>query len=222
MRCTAPMNAPAPPPTMPKRMRGSRPPVCVVLPSIVTPRASASAREPEDAAIRRLVRARVREVVERALRHADDVLAHELSALARAVLGVLQAALPLDDGPAVEIVGRELREDAVEVDLAVARRAEAARAIDPALVAAVDALSPRRIELGVLDVKHADALVVNVDVLEIVEALQHVVRRVEQHAGPRVPARALVEHLVRHAVVQVFAGVNLVADVDAAALGVIE
>src|SRR5690606_2365318 len=222
MRCTAPMNAPAPPPTMPKRMRGSRPPVCVVLPSIVTPRASASAREPEDAAVRRLVRAGAREIVERALRDTDDVLAHELGALARAVLGMLQAALPLDDGPAVEVVGRELREDALEVDLAVARRAEAAGAIDPALVAAVDALPARRIELGVLDVKHADALVIDVDVLEIVEALQDVVRRVEQHAGARMLARALVDHLVRHAVVQVLARMNLVADVDAAALGMID
>src|SRR5690606_30463603 len=134
-----------------------------------------------------------REVVERALRDADDVLAHELGAFARAVLGVFQAALPLDDGPAGEVVRRELREDAVEVDLTVARRAEAASAIHPALIAAVHALAPRRIELGVLDVKHPDALVIDVDVLEIVEALQHVVRRVEQHARARMLTRALVE-----------------------------
>src|SRR5690606_8061097 len=153
---------------------------------------------------------------------ANDVLAHELRTLARTVLRVLERALPLDDGPARKIVGRELREDRGEVHLPVARRAEAASAVDPALIAAVHALAARRIELRVLDVKHSDAFVIDVDVLEIVEALQHVVRRVEQHARARVPARALVEHLVGDAVVKILAGVDLETTVDAAFLGVLQ
>src|SRR5690606_40324001 len=60
-------------------------------------------------------------------------------ALARAVLRVLQAALPLQHRPAPEVVLRELREDRLEIDLPVAERAEAAGTVDPVLVAAIHA-----------------------------------------------------------------------------------
>jgi len=61
---------------------------------------------------------------------------------------------------------RELGEDAVEVDLPVAERAEAAGALDPGRVTRIDALPAGRIELGVLDVKRLDPLVIDVDELE--------------------------------------------------------
>ena len=111
--------------------------------------------------------------------------------------------------------GRHLREDRREVDLPVAERAEAAGAVDPGLEAAVDALPAGRVELGILDVEDLDALVVDVDVVEVVELLQHEVARVVEHGSARVAADALEEHLEGHAVVQVLAGVDLVADVDA-------
>jgi hypothetical protein len=91
---------------------------------------------------------------------------------------VLQAAFPFQHRPAVIVVLRELGEDAGEIDLPVAERAEAAGAVDPALVAGIDALPAGRVELGVLDVKRLDALVVDVDEGEIVELLQQEVRRV--------------------------------------------
>jgi hypothetical protein len=48
----------------------------------------------------------------------------------------------------------------IEIDLAVARRAEAAGAVDPGLIAAVDTGASVRPELGVLHVKGLDALVI--------------------------------------------------------------
>ena len=115
----------------------------------------------------------------------------EFGAFARAVFGMLQRAFPFDHGPAVEIVGGHLREDRAEIDLAVAERAEAAGAVDPALIAAIDALPAGRVELGILDVEHLDPVFVDVDVVEIIEALQHIVRGIVEHVGARmVPTRS--------------------------------
>src|SRR5262245_21488453 len=61
------------------------------------------------------------EIVERLRRRSNHMRADERRAFARAVLGMLQAAFPLEHGPAVVTVLRKLREDAREVDLAVAR-----------------------------------------------------------------------------------------------------
>jgi len=46
---------------------------------------------------------------------------NEGGSFAGAVLGVFQAAFPFDDGPTVEAVLREFREDAAEIDLSAAR-----------------------------------------------------------------------------------------------------
>src|SRR3954454_8097160 len=80
------------------------------------------------------IRAGAREVIERVLGHADDVALDELRAFRRALLRVLDAALPFEHCPAVVVVLRELGKDAVEVDLAIAERAEAPRALDPGLI----------------------------------------------------------------------------------------
>src|SRR5262245_11997167 len=132
MRCTAPMNAPWPPPTMPRRSR--RPSLPSPLPSIAMPPSSADA---EHAPVRRLVGALADEVLERGLGHPDEVRGDELGALARAVLGMLQAAFPLQHRPAAVIVAGELGEDGAEIDLAVAERAEAPGAVQPRLEARV-------------------------------------------------------------------------------------
>src|SRR5439155_1007876 len=81
---------------------------------------------------------------------------------AGAVLRVLEAALPLEHRPAGIVVLRQLREDRLEVHLPVAQGTEPAGAIDPRLEAAIHALAAGRMELGILDVKHADAVVIEV------------------------------------------------------------
>ena len=120
----------------------------------------------------------------------DDLMAHSHSSTAQPSIAVLA----------------ELGEDRGEIDLPVAERTEAAGAVHPALVAAIDALPAGRIELGVLDVEHPDALVIDVDVVEIIELLQDEVARIVEQVGARVVLHPIEEHLVGDAVVQVLAG----------------
>src|SRR5262245_35048407 len=118
----------------------------------------------------------------------NHVPADEWRAFACTVLGMLQAAFPLEDGPTVVTVLRKLAEDAREVDLPVAGRAEATRPIEPILIPAVDAGAAARPELGVFDVKRLDALVIEIDERGVVELLQQEVARVEQNVRALVPA----------------------------------
>src|SRR6202008_3628240 len=105
--------------------------------------------------------------------HADDVIADERSTFTGAFLRMLDAAFPFQDGPALEAVLRKLGEDRAEIDLAVAKRTEAPGAVDPRLEAAIDAGAAIGIELGILHVEHLDAVVIDVDVFQVVEGLQH-------------------------------------------------
>ena len=138
----------------------------------------------------------------------------EGGALGGALLGALDAALPFQYGPARKIVLGELREDSFEVDLAIAQRAESSGAIDPGLKAAVDALAACRKELGILHVKHFNAVVIEVDVFEIVELLDDEVARIVEEVAARVIVEALEKHFEGDAVVEIFAGVDLEAEID--------
>src|SRR5262245_54695733 len=149
------MKAPSPPPTIPRRIRASalsrpRPSIGMLCPLFLS--------NAQHAPVGREVRTAGGEVVERALRDLDDVIADEDRTFARTLLGILDAAFPLQHRPALEAVLRELGEDAAEVDLAVAQRAEASRAVDPGLEPAIDAGAPVRVQLGVLHVEHLDPL----------------------------------------------------------------
>ena len=146
----------------------------------------------------------------------------ELRALARAVLGMLQAALPFQDRPAGVVVAGEPGEDAAEVDVAVAERAEPPGAAQPGLEARVHALPGAGVELGVLDVERLDPLVVDVDEAEVVELLQQEMAGVVVDAAARMIADPLEEHLEGGAVDQVLARVDLVAEVDAVLLEDVE
>src|SRR5215470_9258608 len=98
------MNAPSPPPTMPRRSRRAVPPWREL--SIAT-----SGAQAEHAPVRGLVGAGSREIVERALGDIDDVACDERRALASTLLRALDAALPLEHRPAVVVVLRQLGED---------------------------------------------------------------------------------------------------------------
>src|SRR4051794_27390615 len=104
MRCTALMKAPWPPPTIPRRTRSLR---------FI---GSAQAQHPT---VRRIVRPRGSEIVERLLRQLDHVVADEGRALTRALLRRLDGTFPLQDRPTAKAVLRQLREDAAEIHLTV-------------------------------------------------------------------------------------------------------
>ncbi len=67
-----------------------------------------------------------------------------------------------------------------------------------------------------------DALVVDVDVIEIVEALQHEVARIIEDVGARMVVHPLEEHLEGDAVVQILAGMDLVGSIDALLIEMVE
>src|SRR5215471_20766085 len=103
-RCTAPMNAPGPPPTMPSRIRRCFP--CVLdSPGMF---AFLSCGESQHPPVRFLVRARFCKIVKSALGRLDNVPRNKRRAFPRSLLAALHAALPLEHSPALEIVLREL------------------------------------------------------------------------------------------------------------------
>src|SRR5437867_901236 len=218
-RCTAPMKAPRPPPTMPSRSGRGAPESAVASTMLGSSPPSGHA---EHAAVRRHVGTGTGEIVECLFRDADDVVGDELRSFAGAVLGVLETALPLQHRPAGIIVLGELREDRLEVHLTVAQRTEPSGPIGPRLEPAIHALAAGRIELGVLDVKHANPLVIDVDVFEIVELLQHEMAGIVQDVATLVTADAVEEHFEGHSVMQILARMDLEAGVDALVLEHIE
>ena len=110
---------------------------------------------------------------------------------------------------------RELGENAGEIDLPVAERAEPSGPLDPRGVAGIDALATGRIEFGVLGVKRLDALVVDVEEGEIVELLQHEMRGIVEDVAALVALQRLEEALEGRAVENVLARMDFIADVDA-------
>src|SRR5271154_1016808 len=94
----------------------------------------------EQLKVRRAIGAGGGEIVECAIGHLDDVIGDELGALARRDFGMLQAVFPFVDRPSGEVVASELGKDRLEIDLAVAERPVAPGALEPTLVAAINAL----------------------------------------------------------------------------------
>src|SRR5450631_227226 len=197
-----------------------RPPVLSYPLASIAMRTSLS--QAEHLAVRKIVGACAGKIVEGTLGNADDVMLDELRAFARAILRVLERAFPLQHRPAVEVMGRKLGEDTAEINLSIAQRAKPPCPIHPALETTIDALPARGIEFRILHVEGLDALVIDVNIIEIVELLQQEVRRIVEHVRPRVVLHPFEEHLIADAVMQVFAWMNLVADVDAILVGIIE
>src|SRR5690606_1046238 len=128
---------------------------------------------------------------------------------------MLQRALPFHYRPALEIISRQLAEYRLEIHLAITERAEPSCTLDPARVAAVYPLFARGVELGVLYVERFDTFVVMVDISQVIQALQHEMRRVIQQAGPGVVIHLFQETLVAYPVMQVLARMDFVADIHA-------
>ena len=63
---------------------------------------------------------------------------------------------------------------------------------------------------------------VDVDVFEIVELLQHEVRGIVEQVGAPMPPHPLKEHLVARAIMEILTWMNLIADVDSVLVGFVE
>src|SRR5690554_2086020 len=139
----------------------------------------------------------------------------EKRALGRTLLRMLQATFPFQHRPARVIVLRHFGEDAPEINLSIAQRTKAPGAIDPVGIAAIDPLPAIGPELGVLYMEGTDALMIDVDKRQVVQLLQQKVAGIVQDIGARVVAHGFQKTLEADSVVQVFAGMQLVADVYA-------
>src|SRR5690606_33309019 len=123
---------------------------------------------------------------------------------------------------AIIVVLRELGEDRLKIDLTIAQRTEPTRTIYPILIASVYATLSCGIQFRVLNVEHLDKLMIEVDVLEIIEMLQHKVARVVENVRARMFACSFPEALERHAIVKIFARVNFIANINACLVESIE
>ena len=131
------------------------------------------------------------EIVKGLFRDADDMVFDEGCTFPGSVFRVFDAAFPFQHRPAFEVILGKFAENGLEIDLSVPEGAEASCPIDPALVAAIYALFAGRVEFCVLDMEHADAFVVDIDIFQIIQALQDEMRRVIQKAGAGVVAGVL-------------------------------
>ena len=95
--------------------------------------------------------------------HANDVILDKRRSFFGALLGMLDAALPLQHGPAVDIVLRQLRKDTSEINLTVAQRTKTARTIDPRLISAINSALPGWIKFRILHMKGFDIILVDID-----------------------------------------------------------
>src|SRR5690625_6731888 len=84
------------------------------------------------------------------------MIVNKFHAFFRTGFRMLQGTLPLNHGPAVKAFGSELGEDLFKVGLTITERAEAAGALDPTLITAVDTLLGAGVKLRVFDVEHLD------------------------------------------------------------------
>src|SRR6267143_1439416 len=260
IRCTAPINAPGPPPTIPSRSRRFFPSLAFVFAVIplapfqlpvacskhfeqerpvsflALPSASSvisavknSLRPKEDSIhsesfpapliqsqhppIPPLIRPRTREIIKSSPRRLNDMPLNKRRPFRRSLFAAFDAALPHQHRPSRKLILRQLGKYGAEIHLAISRRTKPAGPIYPGLIAPVNALPSCRTKLRILHVKHLDPAVIKIDELQIIEPLQHEMARIKKHIASRMIAHTLQKHFKRHPIVQIFARMNLKAQI---------
>src|SRR6516165_6636084 len=138
---------------------------------------------------------------------------NKFSTFARTILGSFETAFPFEHCPAVIAVLRHLREDATEIHLTVAKRAEPAGPRQPWLIARIDSLPPSGVELRVLHMKRFNSFMVDVDERQIVELLQNKVRWIIVDANSFMAADGVDKHFERRSIKKILPRVDLIAQV---------
>src|SRR5271166_2735218 len=140
--------------------------------------------------------------------------ADKWSAFCCSLLATLDAALPFKNGPAGEIILSELGKDGLKIHLAVAQRTKTAGALQPRLIAAINALLARGTELRVLHVEHLDARVIEINKLKIVELLDYKMTGIVKQVAARMLADAVQKHFERRPIVKIFPWMNFITEID--------
>ncbi|MNN03799.1 hypothetical protein D3C81_1165070 [compost metagenome] len=99
-----------------------------------------------------------------------------LCTLTSAILRIFKCTFPFEDCPALKIILCQLGENCFEIDLSITNRAKAASPCLPILISTIDTLTTRWVEFSIFYMEHLDPLMVDVDELQVVEALQDKMR----------------------------------------------
>ncbi|VFS41209.1 Uncharacterised protein [Serratia liquefaciens] len=139
--------------------------------------------------------------------------ADKLAALARAGLTILQAALHSSTAQPAKSYSVSLLNTPLK-SICPSPGERKRRPLLPGLVSTVDAIAPVAAKFGVLDVKRFNTRMIDIDIGQVVHLLQMQVARVIEHIAARMVIHQRKKTLKGHAIVQVFAGVDLIADID--------
>src|ERR1035438_654313 len=90
-----------------------------------------------------------------------------------AIFRMLYAAFPFHHGPSWVIICRQLAEYRFKIHLAITKRSKPAGPIDPTLISAIYTLLSGRIKFSILDMKHSNPLMIEIDIRKIVETLKN-------------------------------------------------
>src|SRR5690606_1085371 len=123
--------------------------------------------------IKLLVSSRRCKIIKGFVRHTNDVILDEFSSFSGTGDLIFYTAFPLHYSPAIVSVLCQSAANRFKIDLPIPWRTVATGTVQPALVATKCSLAAGRVKLGVLHMKGFDALMVKVDVLYVIQLLQH-------------------------------------------------
>src|SRR5699024_1100751 len=166
--------------------------------------------------IKLLIRLGAGKIVKSLISCTDYIIVDEFGSPAGSIFGMLLAAFPFEHCPIFNVEFGELAEYFLKVNLPISDRTKSARPVNPGLIASVHAAASGGIKLGIFNVKHINFVVINIDKLQIIHALQHKMAGIVQNFYPRMVAGGFQKAFIGNAIVQVFAGMNFVANVYAA------
>src|SRR5690606_5534114 len=103
--------------------------------------------------------------------------------------------------------------NAFKINLTIAQRAEPARPVYPILKTTVHTTFPRWIKLGILHMEHFDVRMIEINVLQIVQLLQHKMTWIVQDVYTWMVPRLFQKPFESDAIMQILTGVYLVAHI---------
>lgn len=146
----------------------------------------------------------------------------KLAALVHAGLGVSQATLPLRHRPVVKTIFSQFTGHPFEVDLLVARRAEMPGPLLLGLVSTIDAIAPVAVKFGIPGVERLNTRVIDIDTSRTTYLLQMQMARVIEHIAAWTVIHQREKAFKGHAIMQIFAGIDLTTDIDVLFIGVVQ
>ena len=100
-----------------------------------------------------------------------------------------------------------------DLRLAISQRTKPSCPVDPALITTVYTLFTCRVKLRVFYMEHPDPLMIIIDVLQVIEALQYKMRRIIQQTCSCMIIYMFQKRFVGYPVMQIFAGMYFITKI---------